>query len=203
MPQSLTQKSTKMKKLIPIFIVFSIVVAGFYFSLQPKPDPNSYVDCNHRLTLPFDTVKVLAMMKIIPEVNEVLKYLNDPDKSAYPKIDTIDLRDMRWACDCPNWRYADSTNEKFPTNKDFYIEQADEKLTLPDYLLPGQRIQFIGREYGGIGYPKNPEFEDPNPPRGRVFKYYAYKIYKPFKVYGPEIETKRRGELELTQFTVK
>ena len=200
-----------MKKIFPTVFVFSIISSAFYFCKFQKGDSNLYLNYSDRLTLPFDTMKVLAMMNIADSVNEVEKYLNEKPfseyakdvEALYPEIDTIDLIDMRFACDCPNWRYADSLKENYSGSKDFYLEPADEKLKLNDYLYPGQRIQFIGREYHGNGYPQNPQFEDPHPPMGRVFRYYAYKIYKPFKVYGPEVESKTINDYDLTGLKVK
>ncbi len=191
-----------MKNSIRIFIVFTIVGIALYFSYQPKPDINSYSDFNHQLSLPFDTARVLGMMKIVDSVNEVAVYYNEPDKSLYPKIDTLDLIWTGPGTDCPEWRYADSTDENFSILKDFYIEPANEKLNLPDHIMR-TRIQFIGREYGGISFPKDFAPYTSSPHAGRVFKYYAYKIYKPFTVYGPEVESKTINDFELTHLHVK
>jgi hypothetical protein len=200
-----------MKKIIPFFIVLLFIIPAFYFSYQKKNDPNEYVSVNTRLILPFDTAKVLEMMRIVDSVNMVSDYINEKPFSIFTDsiaekfpLDTLELRDMRWACDCPNWRYADSiTNYDFPQGKDFYIEPANKKLKLPEHLNLA-RIQFIGREIPGIGYPQDPQFMDPNPPKGRVFRYYAYKIYKPFSVYGPELNIEIDSAVyDMTELIVK
>ncbi|MEO5643491.1 MAG: hypothetical protein ABIQ40_03505 [Bacteroidia bacterium] len=194
-----------MRKIIPFLIVSAFIIPAFYFSFQKNDDPNRYASYTARLILPFDTAMVLEMMKIADSVNAVSKYLYEEPYAHFSalKIDTIDMRDLRWACDCPNWRYADSTRQDFSGGNDFYIEPADETLRLPEHLM-NPRVQFIGREYPGPGYPKNPEFMDPNPPKGRVFRYYAYKIYKPFTVYGPEENTEvDEGIYPLTELTIK
>ena len=191
-----------MKKIFLLLITFLVITPAFYFCKFQTGDPNLYWNDSDRLILPFDSAKVLKMMNIVDSVNEVEKYIGERNSELFSKIDTLDLIDMHFACDCPNWRYADSANRNDFLEKDFYIEPGDEKLKLPGCLQTG-RVQFIGREYGGKGYPKNPQFMDPNPPMGRVFKYYAYKIYKPFTVYGPEVESKTINDFEITELKVK
>jgi hypothetical protein len=202
---------SQMKKVVPFIIVLILIIPAFYISYKKKIDPNPYVNYSDKLILPFDTAKVLAMMNIVDSVNFAWQFIDeapfalftDSASTVFP-LDTLTLLDLRWACDCPNWRYADSIRQDYPQNKDFYIEPAADKLKLPEHLLPGQRIQFIGREIPGMGYPKNPGFMDPNPPKGRVFRYYAYKIYKPFKVYGPDLNLQiDDGVYDMCELTVK
>ncbi|MCA6361691.1 MAG: hypothetical protein IM638_01520 [Bacteroidetes bacterium] len=35
--------------------------------------------------------------------------------------------------------------------------------------------------------PKNGDFTVPNPPKGKVFRYYSYEIIRPYSVWGPEV----------------
>ena len=177
-----------MKKTIPFLIVLIFIIPAFYFSYQKKVDPNAYVSYTALLIIPFDTAKVLTMMNIVDSVNEFEKYRGEKNGALFPKVGTLDLIWRGPITDCPEWRYADSTGENYPIGKDFYIEPANEKLNLPDHVMR-TRIQFIGREYGGISFPKDFAPYTSSPHAGRVFKYYAYKIYKPFKVYGPNLNT--------------
>lgn len=200
-----------MKKAIPFLFVLSFILPAFYFSHQKKDDPNEYASITALLILPFDTAKVLEMMHIVDSVNEMSLFYNENLFPKYKsgantlkaKIDTIDMRDMRWACDCPDWRYADSLRQDFSGENDFYIEPADPKLRLPDCLMIA-RVQFIGREYVAHGYPEGADYISPNPPRGKVFRYYAYKIYKPFSVYGPQVGPRDEdGYFATSQLIVK
>jgi hypothetical protein len=188
------------------------VIPAFYFSYSKKDDPNAYRDIHTRLIIPFDTSRVLELMHIADHLNKVSFFLDENLLPKYKsgaftlktKIDTIDMRDMRWACDCPNWRYADSVRQDFSGANDFYIEPASPDLKLPEGLGIAARIRFIGREYIAHGYPEHPDFIDPDPPKGKVFRYYAYKIYKPFYVYWPETNVKDwDGYYQSTRLIVK
>jgi hypothetical protein len=191
------------KKAIPFLVVLVFILPAFYFSSQKKDDPNEYASVTALLILPFDTAKILEMMDITDSMNEVATYYNELDKSLYPRIDTLDLIWGGPITDCPDWRYADSTSENYSITKYFYIEPANDHVKLPDYVMR-TRIQFIGREYGGISFPKGFKGYTSSPHAGRVFKYYAYKIYKPFSVYGPQVGPRDDdGYFATTQLIVK
>jgi hypothetical protein len=70
----------------------------------------------------------------------------------------------------------------------YYIEPASPELEVPwRVCVTGTKIKFIGRAYTDMRYPANAKFIDPNPPKGKVFRYYGYEIIKPYKIWGPEV----------------
>ncbi|HPB02382.1 MAG TPA: hypothetical protein PLZ67_05455 [Bacteroidales bacterium] len=139
--------------------------------------------------------------------------LEDDSKTGLQnRIDTIELMYILFACDCPHWVVAseynrvDSLNygnKKIPSDNYFefnnatysyYIEPACKELMLPDYVfVNGNIIRFSGRSYIKSGYPADSDFMDPNPPKGKVFRYYGYEILKPYKVWGPKAQN---GEID-------
>ena len=192
-----------MRKAISFLFVLCFILPAFYFSYQKKDDPNKYASITALLIFPFDTAKVLEMMHIVDSVNEVAAYYNELDKSLYPKIDTLDLIWAGPMTDCADWQHADSTEENYSITNYFYIEPANDQVKLPYYVMR-TRIQFIGREYGGISFPKDFSPYTSSPHAGRVFKYYAYKIYKPFSIYGPQVTPKDEdGYFATSQLIVK
>jgi hypothetical protein len=109
------------------------------------------------------------------------------------ELDTLDLIYMQYACDCPDWVIIDKYKE-FEANKkselwdlnkfSFYIEPAVDQVAVPDeFFLSHNTIRLIGKEYDRLGYPKNPNFMDPNPPKGRVFRYYSYEVLEPYRIF--------------------
>lgn len=194
-----------MKKIIPFLFVAGAIIPAFYFSYGKKDDPNSYRDLSVKLIIPFDTARVLEMMHIVDSVNEVSKYGGEINGALYPEMDTIDLIWRGPITDSPEWVYADSVNADFETQhkNDFYLEPAAEELKITHLPANHTRIQFIGREYGGKSFPKDFEPYGHYAVPGRVFKYYAYKIYKPFSVYGPMIKSIADGQDEMTELMVK
>jgi hypothetical protein len=105
-------------------------------------------------------------------------------------LDTMVLSFLNFACDCPDWndtmhpyRYEESMTAA-DTNC-YYIEPAANELELPWRIcVAGTKIKFIGRVYTDLGYPANAKFIDPNPPKGRVFRYYSYEVVKPYTIWG-------------------
>lgn len=107
------------------------------------------------------------------------------------ELDTLELIYIQYACDCPQWvilkEYeritASYPYDQIELNKySFYIEPAVSEIKIPDdVFLAKNKIRLIGKEYVSNGYPKDPDFMDPNPPKGRVFRYYSYEILKPFR----------------------
>lgn len=153
-----------------------------------------------------DTAQAIANMNIREKlfVSDLLE--NDMKTGLQNRIDTVELMYIAYACDCPHWvvaseyRRVDSLNygkNKNPTDAyvdfnnaeySYYIEPASKELLLPEFIcVNGNIIRFIGRTYIKSGYPADADFMDPNPPKGKVFRYYGYGIIRPYKVYGVEI----------------
>jgi len=121
----------------------------------------------------------------ICEKDETFLIDSDTTPGLKNKIDTLELIYMQYACDCPQWvilQEHDKITKSYPYDQreldkfSFYIEPATQSLELPEELYEsGKIIKLIGKEYIGTGYPQNPKFMDPNPPKGRVFRYYSYE----------------------------
>lgn len=154
---------------------------------------------------PIDTAEVLSELNVVEKQNnkalihEEIEGLND-------KIDTIELMYVSYACDCPNWvnpveyQKAEDLKDRSDLQSDsallvfnqkefaYYIEPADEDLKINRKATYNRNIvRFTGRSYKEPGYPDKVEFTDPNPPKGKVFRYYSFEILKPYKVWGPHI----------------
>ncbi|MBC7863418.1 MAG: hypothetical protein IAF38_10615 [Bacteroidia bacterium] len=115
--------------------------------------------------------------------------LNENRGGLDEKIDTLVLNYMAYACDCPQW--ADTAYLKFRDSifiinaHSYYLEQGS--LKLPDFFSdnPWNKVKFIGRFYKGRGFPigSSEKFIDPNPPKGKVFRFYSYEYIYPIKIY--------------------
>lgn len=154
---------------------------------------------------PIDTAKILLELNIVEKQNnQALIY--QQIKGLNNKIDTLELMYVSYACDCPNWvdpvEYEKAEalrgRSKIESDSDmlmfiqknyaYYIEPADEDLKINWKATYNRNmVRFIGRSYNESGYPDKAEFIDPNPPKGKVFRYYSFEILKPYKVWGPRI----------------
>ena len=77
----------------------------------------------------------------------------------------------------------------------FYIEAAERALAISDRLcVNGTKIRFVGREYRDRRLPEDSDFTIPNPPKGRVLRYYAYEVLRPYKVWGPLVLIPENGD---------
>jgi hypothetical protein len=120
------------------------------------------------------------------------------------EIDTLELIDMRFACDCPNWfdslNYSKNNldnsnidridfNSKLFKEQCYYLEPAENSINISSIsFLPRTRIKLIGRKYYKQKLPIGNLLQDPNPIIGKVFRYYGFEIMKPFKVYSNEFK---------------
>lgn len=185
-------------------LIFGIFFSALFSACQPADKSSNEQDDNARI----DTAQVIADMNIRKKIFTQELFDTDSAKGLQQQIDTIELMYIAFACDCPRWVVAaeynriDSLNNgkhRDPTDNfvefndaefSYYLEPADKKLTLPDYVeVNGNRIRFTGRKYLKSGYPANADFMDPNPTKGNVFRYYGYEIIKPFKVWGPQVSS--------------
>jgi hypothetical protein len=70
--------------------------------------------------------------------------------------------------------------------KSYYLEPASEKVTIPDLLMHSyNKFTFYGKLVRESGFPVNRKFQDPKPTPGPVFKYWSYRIKKPYQFWGP------------------
>jgi hypothetical protein len=188
-------------RLLLVFIASNILCS----CLNNEGKRNQTVEEN-RISIQVDTFKqkelVISRSKLI---NMALQY-SDTSEGLNPSIDTIELTDMRFACDCPSWfdsisyfaKFLDkSTIDELDINsssfKDncYYIEPAEEKLNFASLsFLHGTRVKLFGRKYKLKKLPTNNLLQDPNPSIGNVFRYYGFEIIRPFKVYSNEFKNR-------------
>lgn len=99
------------------------------------------------------------------------------------EVDTIILEYKAYACDCPDWNTNLEDTGTFLENH-YYIDAATSNIELPWQVgVAGNKVKFIGKENEELGYPTNKKFQDPSPPKGKVFKYFSYELIKPYKVW--------------------
>ncbi len=159
-------------------------------------DKNTYSSIEDTLYLPFDTARVLALYSIPTKVDQIdlLKHEIIPELET--EWDTLEVEYRMFACDCPNWYDValapdEPTTEMSPSYA-YYIEPASPELK----LFQGFRycrVRLIGKHYKQQGWPENPDFMDPGPPLGNVFRYYGYELVFPAIIWGPQYHT---GELD-------
>lgn len=120
------------------------------------------------------------------------------DNDLEQNVDTLILTDMRFACDCPSWfdslgYYTSIEASKRSDNIDvnsalfkqncYYLEHAAPNLNFNGIdFIPRTRVKFIGRKFLRPGLPKFNYPQDPNPPKGKVFKYYSFELVRPYKI---------------------
>lgn len=211
---TLSHKATLLSKTIPLLLLALIACGPLTESRSPETP---------YLTIPFDTASVIASMNIVESLNR-LDLIDKEWKhksSKLGKLDTLDLMYISYACDCPNWvipseyEYAESLNKGtlYSLYEGFYLEPAHQSVAYCDNSkiignlhLTGNIIRFIGKKYLEDGYPQNAHFIDPDPPKGKVFRYYAFEIQRPFVVWGPPVlieDGLEAGETYASKLTVK
>lgn len=117
------------------------------------------------------------------------QYLDDGlsilvDDYAYglnDQLDTIEVENINWACDCAEWRIV---GEDFPEDSlvsyAIFIEAAEESLKYEDAPLPEGawygNLKLIGRFYEGKGISRDYKATVEKPDPARVFRYDSYEI---------------------------
>ncbi|MGV3613652.1 MAG: hypothetical protein ACO1N0_22010 [Fluviicola sp.] len=181
----------------PSFLVLCLILAscGQPGEKALAANKNSYTNLEDTLYLPFDTSRVLSLYDIKTKRNELSEFRNETNPELKSKIDTIEVTFRSLACDCPNWydlalAPKEQTSEMSPDYA-YYIEPASKELELPDNIRYC-KVRLIGRHYKSQGWPKDPQFIDPHPPAGNVFRYYAYEMVLPVMIWGPYYHTGER-----------
>lgn len=211
-----------MKIVYLLFVGSMILVIACETSLGKRKKSDQKETETFMIREPFDTAQVLSDLEIIENaarfdlIDEELKHLSS-------QIDTIDLTYFFGFCDCQRWIRSDIYNNALnngmrPDKNDsrgqvafnidkhgYYIEAASDDLTINWRAeVNGTRIRLIGREYTVKRLPENGGFTVPDPPKGKVFRYYSYEILRPYKVWGPHkiIETNPTTRDSTTEPTV-
>ena len=151
----------------------------------------------------FDTAQVIAQLAILERAAR-LDLLTEKQNQLPPKPDTLELTYYFNFCDCQHWVLTDIHKKAQTQHADldeldargqvefnldehgYYIEPAASELEIDDRVfVNGTTIRFIGREYPAKRLPENGAFTVPNPPPGKVLRYYSYEILRPYYVWGP------------------
>lgn len=155
---------------------------------------------------PFDTAHIISQLNFKDSMIDMGLLLNDKDEKVCSKIDTLELTYIAYACECASWvvaeefeknyknNYPDGENpsdnfKKFNlTEYGYYIEPATEDIALPEYLIwTGNKITFLGRFFKGKRKGGSDEPSWTKKEEYKVFKYYGYKMHRPYEVLGPLI----------------
>jgi hypothetical protein len=150
-----------------------------------------------------DTAKIISQLAIKESASR-LDLSNEKIDNLSDRIDTLELTYYFGFCDCQRWIVSKIHNRALGehTNLDkldprgqtefnlnqhgYYIESANKELEI-DWRteVNGTTIRFIGREYKDKRLPDDGAFTVPDPPKGKVFRYYSYQILRPYQIWGP------------------
>jgi hypothetical protein len=192
-----------MKIHISVFTALSIMLLGC-----PNDEPENQIakltgDDSNLVVEGFDTSAAISRLSITEKFSR-FDLSEESIHNLSDDLDTLELTYYFGFCDCQRWiidsihNKAKTTDEKlddldprgqveFDLNKHgYYIEPASKDLEI-DWRteVNGTTIRFIGREYKGLRLPENGGFTVPDPPPGKVFRYYSYEIIKPYFIWGP------------------
>lgn len=150
-----------------------------------------------------DTLKVIAKLAIRESASR-LDLSSEKLNNLSDHLDTLELTYYFGFCDCQRWIVSSiyslakddhpHVNESDPRGQiqfnlyehGYYIEAASKELKINwRTQINGTKIKLIGREYKNIGLPKDGEFTVPDPPKGKVFRYYSYQFLRPYQIWGP------------------
>jgi hypothetical protein len=177
-------------------LVFMTIVGYWSISEKSATDhKNTYTSVNDTLYLPFDSARVLALYDVPMAIDQIDLLKEEVIEGLEAKWDTLEVQYQMIACDCPNWYDVELTPDE-PTSEmspsyAYYIEPASPELKLFD-RFQYCRVRLIGKHYKEQGWPENPDFMDPGPPLGNVFRYYGYEIVLPAVIWGPYYHTGER-----------
>lgn len=179
-------------------------------SIENDGDPIDIM--NIKLEIPFDSSEVISKMNITEQFSQ-MESVHEEIEGLNENLDTLELTYYFGFCDCQNWvlsevhdraknEYSDldelDPRGQIQFNLDehgFYLEPATKELEI-DWRtqVNGTHIRVIGREYQEKGL--TGRFTVPDPPKGRVFRYYSYEIIRPYYVWGPDCvyDTSSTGE---------
>ncbi|MFM2385471.1 MAG: hypothetical protein RL660_228 [Bacteroidota bacterium] len=179
-------------------LIIMCIVTSCSYSAKNQHDIKSSKGRQAKIDTTSQKELVLAKSKM----NCSLLIYTDTNSDLSIDIDTLELIDLRFACDCASWfdsaSYAKEThsssrlthldyNTKVFRKHVYYLEAASKELDLSSLLLKAHtKVVFYGRKYNKETLPNDNQLQDPNPPAGKVFRYYGYEIIRPFRVYAKQ-----------------
>ncbi len=149
-----------------------------------------------------DTAKTITQLAI-KESDSRLELSNEKIDNLADNLDTLDLTYYFGFCDCQRWIVSEIHNKALTKNAalnepdprgqtefnldkhGYYIEAATKELEI-DWRteVNGTTVRFFGKDYKDKRLPKDEAFTVPDPPKGKVFRYYRYQILRPYQVWG-------------------
>lgn len=195
------------------YLTIAIMIAITSCESTENAIKEKQIDRNEELLIvgDIDTANLISQLKIM-ECASNLQLSNEKIDNLSDQLDTLELTYYFGFCDCQRWIKSEihrkalqedseidlnDSREQVEFNLDnhgYYIEAANKELTINWRTgVNGTTIRFIGREYIDKRLPKDGAFTIPDPPKGKVFRYYSYQILHPYQVWGPhklvEIDT--------------
>lgn len=187
-----------MKQRFYILLVLALAACS---NRTPHKSENTTPSAAAYLIPPIDTARILATLHIPEKIYRPDLAAAESREDLFPKMDTLELTYMAYACDCQQWvdsreyhrisehnRRCKSSTAYLELNTDthgYYIEPADSSLQLKwNMEVSNNKLRFIGRLHQQKGFPEGETFQDPNPPKGKVFRYYGFEILKPYHIWG-------------------
>ncbi|HLG03693.1 MAG TPA: hypothetical protein VI731_08875 [Bacteroidia bacterium] len=154
---------------IPILLLICVLTAG----CRNKQESNS------------KQFGVLDTAHFILQAN-IREFASEIPDAFVGKLERKTLAYIAFACDCPNYVVLSDKDSNNLYREEFYIEPASENLIIPGELAYNMNeFELTGIITEENGWPSFNKFMDPDPPNGRVFTYWAYKVKRPYMFWGP------------------
>lgn len=105
------------------------------------------------------------------------------DAQVPEDLDTLELMYIAFACDCQKWVIKEDYEAYYKGERGegvfdldkygYYVESGIDTL---GNLPFGKKVRFYGKLRSDFDWPKNADFIDDNPPKGKVFTYYKFEM---------------------------
>lgn len=107
-------------------------------------------------------------------------------------LDTLTLINLGYACECPDWfdyhvyeslgrDERDKISHELDFQNSYYIERHDSNsLLCNDYSR--RIVEFIGKIDTTPRYSKDEDYQEPSPPKGKVFIYSSFRVIEKRKL---------------------
>jgi len=187
------------------YITIGIILTLTSCQTVENKNEQKHTDTNEELLIvgDIDTAKIISQLEIKESASR-MDLSSEKIANLSDQLDTLELTYYFGFCDCQRWIVSEIHNRalseelnldeldprgqiEFNLDKHgYYIEASNKELKI-DWRteVNGTTIRFIGREYKDKRLPEDGEFTVPDPPKGKVFRYYSYQILRPYQVWGP------------------
>ena len=188
------------------YIAIGIILTLTSCQTVENKNEQKHTDTNEELLIvgDIDTAKIISQLEIKESASR-MDLSSEKIANLSDQLDTLELTYYFGFCDCQRWIVSEIHNIalseepnldeldprgqiEFNLDKHgYYIEASNKELKI-DWRteVNGTTIRFIGREYKDKRLPEDGEFTVPDPPKGKVFRYYSYQILRPYQIWGPD-----------------